>query len=164
MLNMFRTLIYPYPGACDCAVELTHRSSCSQFVVLEFWCGWFYVVLVLQAEACGLQTGTTQNQPHQISNTQRTENKTTDVVIQQHSRRLLMMDILMSETCWAHKKWNKIASDIKLVFHSSNIVFLSAYVLKQRRYSANFLPLSSKTLEHSKFFSLPPKFQTHLYT
>ena len=30
-----------------------------------------------------------------------------------------MMDILMSETCWAHKKWNKIASDIKLVFHSS---------------------------------------------
>ena len=28
------------------------------------------------------------------------------------------MDILMSETCWAHNKWNKIASDIKLVFHS----------------------------------------------
>jgi len=26
------------------------------------------------------------------------------------------MDILMSETCWAHKKWNKIASDIKLIF------------------------------------------------
>ena len=43
---------------------------------------------------------------------------TIDVVIQQHSRKLLMMDILMSETCWAHKKWNKIASDIKLVFHS----------------------------------------------
>ena len=30
-------------------------------------------------------TDTTQTQPHQISNTQRTENKTTDVVIQQHS-------------------------------------------------------------------------------
>ena len=29
------------------------------------------------------------------------------------------MDILMSETCWAHNKWNKITSDIKLVFHSS---------------------------------------------
>ena len=50
------------------------------------------------------------------------QNKTTDVVIQQHSRKLLMMDILMSETCWAHKKWNKIASDIKLVFHSSTTV------------------------------------------
>ena len=49
------------------------------------------------ASAC--KTNTTQNQPHQISNTQRTENKTTDVVIQQHSRKLLKMDILMSETC-----------------------------------------------------------------
>ena len=54
------------------------------------------------------------------SNTQRTENKTTDVVIHQHSRKLLMMDTLMSETCWAHKKWNETASYIKLVFHSSN--------------------------------------------
>ena len=44
------------------------------------------------------------------------------MVIQQNSRKLLMVDILMSETCWAHKKWNKIASDIKLVFYSSNIV------------------------------------------
>ena len=30
---MFRTLIYPSSGACDCVVELPHRSSCSQFVV-----------------------------------------------------------------------------------------------------------------------------------
>ena len=56
-----------------------------------------------------------------ISNIQRTENKTTNVVIQQHSRKLLMMDILMSETCWAHKKWIDIASDIKLVFYSSTM-------------------------------------------
>ena len=34
-----------------------------------------------------------------------------------------MMDILMSETCWIHKKWNKIASDIKLVFYSSTKPF-----------------------------------------
>ena len=33
-----------------------------------------------------------------ISNTQRTENRTTNVVILQQSRKLLMMDILMSET------------------------------------------------------------------
>jgi len=87
---------------------------------LEFRRGWVGVVSVLQAEACNTDT-TIKTQPHQISNTQRTENKTTNVVIQQHSRRLLMMDILMSETCWAHKKWNKIASDIKLVFYSSTI-------------------------------------------
>ena len=60
------------------------------------------------ASACN--TDTTQTQPHQISNTQRTENKTTDMVIQQHSRKLLMTDILMSETCWAHKKWNTITN------------------------------------------------------
>jgi len=29
MLNMFRTLIYPPSGACDCAVELPHWSFCS---------------------------------------------------------------------------------------------------------------------------------------
>ena len=56
------------------------------------------------------------------SNTHRTKHNTTNVVIQQNSRKLLMMDILMSKTCWAHKKRNKIASDIKLVFYSSNIV------------------------------------------
>ena len=47
----------------------------------------------------------------------------TNVVIQQNSRKLLMMDILMSETRWAHK-WNKIASDIKLVFYSSTSLFI----------------------------------------
>ena len=70
-------------------------------VVLSWLCAGDLVRLVLSgaciASAC--KTSTTQNQPHQISNTQRTENKTTDVVIQQHSRKLLMMDILMSETC-----------------------------------------------------------------
>ena len=58
------------------------------------------------------------------SNTQRTENKTTDVVTHQHSRKLLKMDILMSETCWAHNKWNKIAGVIKLVFHSSTTAMM----------------------------------------
>jgi hypothetical protein len=33
VFNMFRTLIYPSLGACDCVVELPHRSFCSQFVV-----------------------------------------------------------------------------------------------------------------------------------
>ena len=50
VLNMFRTLIYPSSGACDCVDELPHRSSCSQFVVCwSFCCGWFLVVFVLQA-------------------------------------------------------------------------------------------------------------------
>ena len=86
----------------------------------------YQFILVWSTTSCAsaCKTSTTQNQPHQISKTQRTENKTTDVVIQQHSRKLLVMDILMPETCWAHKKWNKIASDIKLVFHSSTITMM----------------------------------------
>jgi len=66
-------------------------------------------------------TDTTPNRPHRNSYTHRTKNIATNVIIQQNSRKLLMMDILMSETCWAHKKWNKIASGIKLVFYSSAI-------------------------------------------
>ena len=90
--------------------------------VLEFRCGWIWVVSVLHAEACN--TDTTPTQPHWNSNTRRTKNNTTNVVIQQNIRQLLMMDILMSETCWAHKKYNKIASDIKLVFNSSTITMM----------------------------------------
>jgi len=52
---------------------------------LEFWCGWFGVVSVSQAET--LQH--TSNQEHMIN-----------AVIQQNSRKLLMTHILMSETCW----------------------------------------------------------------
>ena len=53
--------------------------------------------MVLQAEACN--TDTTPTQPHRNSNTHRTKNNTINVVIQQNSRKLLMIDILMSETC-----------------------------------------------------------------
>jgi len=64
--------------------------------VLEFRCGWFGVVSVLHAEACN--TNTTPPQPHRNSNTHRTKNNMTNVVIQQNSRKFLVMDILMSET------------------------------------------------------------------
>ena len=74
------------------------------------------------ASACN--TDTTPTQPQRNSNTHRNKNNTTNVAIQQNSRKLLMMEILMFETCWAHKKWNKIASDIQLVFYSSAITMM----------------------------------------
>jgi len=118
--------------------------------VLEIWCGWVWVVSVLQASACN--TDTTQTQPHQISNTQRTENKTTDVVIQQHSRKLLMMDILMSETCWVHKKWNKITSDIKLVFYSSGILNFIKILFSMKGWKAfDYLTAGLKFLRIQQF-------------
>jgi len=115
----------------------------------------FSLLNVLRASTCN--TDTTQTQPHQFSKTQRTENKTTDVVIQQHSRKLMMMDILLSETCWAHKKWNKIASDIKLVFHSSTI-------LKYIRCSRSGSPSDSKPIkEHITPWNQSRCFVTELF-
>ena len=112
VLNMFQTLIYPSSGACDYSVELPHWSYCS----------WFDVCCSLGVKACN--TDTTPTQPHRNTNTHQTKKNMTNVVIQQNSHKLLMMDILMSKTCCAHKKWNKIASDIKLVFYSSTITMM----------------------------------------
>ena len=67
--------------------------------VLVSLCAGDLVRFVLSSIREDCNTDTIQNQPHQISNTQRNKNKTTNVVIQQHSGKLLMMHILMSETC-----------------------------------------------------------------
>jgi len=45
-----------------------------------------------QASACN--TDTTPTHPHRNSNTHRTKDNTTNVVIQQNSRKLLMMDYI----------------------------------------------------------------------
>jgi len=114
---MFRTIIYPSSGACDFAVELPIWSCCS-------WIDecWSFSVVGLEASACN--TDTTPTQPHWNSNTHRSKNNTTKLAIQRQSRKLLMMDILLSETCWAQTNWNKIASDIKLVFYSSTTTMM----------------------------------------
>ena len=41
MLNMFRMLVHPYPGACDLFVELFHGLYCSgsMCVGVTGWCG-----------------------------------------------------------------------------------------------------------------------------
>ena len=71
MLNMFRMLIHPSPGACDLFAELCHGLYCSgtMCVGVTVWFGWCGVVSVcrlkpvvwlvwcgirMQAEACGL--------------------------------------------------------------------------------------------------------------
>jgi len=97
MLNMFRTLIHQSSGACDFSIVSPHWLCVlvSMCVGVSVWL--VGVVSVLQDEACN--TDTTPTQPHRNSNTHQTKNITTNVVIQQNSRKLLMMDILMSETC-----------------------------------------------------------------
>ena len=51
VFNMFRTLIYPSSGACDCVVELPHRSFCSRFVVC-----WRFGAAGLEPAACNTDT------------------------------------------------------------------------------------------------------------
>ena len=62
-------------------------------VGVSVWLGWSGI----RVASC--KTDTTPTQPHRNSNTHRLKNNTTNVVIQQNSRKLPMMDILMSETC-----------------------------------------------------------------
>jgi len=104
--------------------ELLLLLHCRQYTVFlknkrPNWCH-----LLFYLTSYVLNTDTTPTEPHRNSNTHRIKNNTTNVVIQQNSRKFLMVDLLMSETCWAHKKWNKIASDIKLVFYSSTVTMM----------------------------------------
>ena len=73
-------------------------------LVLSSLCVWSFGVAGFRWCSCYRLKQPAKRTPPKTSltktpNTQRTENKTTDVVIYQHSRKLLMMDILMSETC-----------------------------------------------------------------
>jgi len=97
---LFHFLCAQHVSDINISIIRSLRLFCFGAVGLEW-----YPCCRLQPSACN--TDTTPTQPHRNSNTHRTKNNTTNVVIQQNSRKLLMMDILMSDTCWAHKKWKK---------------------------------------------------------
>ena len=65
--------------------------------MLELGCGSARVESGLPAEADSPDT--TPAEPHPNSNTQQSKNNTANVVVQQHSHKLLKMYILMPETC-----------------------------------------------------------------
>ena len=129
MLNMFRTLICTSSGACDYSVESPHWSYCSWFDVC-----WRFGVVGLEWYPCCRLKHNLLCFSLQHGYTHQTKNNTTIVAFQQNSRKLLMLDILMSKTCWAHKKWNKIASDIKLVFYSSTVTEIFRLYLEDVSY------------------------------
>jgi len=122
---LFHFLCVQHVSDINISIIRSLRLFCwiTTLVVLFDVC-WSFGVVGLEWYPCCRLTDTTPTQPHRNSNSHRTKNNTTNVVIQQNSRKLLMMGILMSETCWTHKKWNKIASDIKLVFYSSTITMM----------------------------------------
>jgi len=55
---------------------------------------------------------TTLAEPHPNSNTQQIKNETANVVVQQHSRKLLKMGILMLETCESLRNKIIVTTDI----------------------------------------------------
>jgi len=116
VLNVFQTLICPSSGDCDYSFESPHWSYCSWFDVC-----WRFGVFGLEWYlCCRFQAPNHTESPTHI------EPRTIWPMwwFNRIFASSLMMDILMSETCWAHKKWNKIASDIKLVFYSSTIAMM----------------------------------------
>ena len=96
MLNMFRTLLHPSSGrSLRLFCCITTLVVCWSFSVAGL--GWYPCVRLKHtwseqtscASACNMDT--TPTQPHRNSNTHRTMNNTTNVVIQQNSCKLLMI-------------------------------------------------------------------------
>jgi len=83
-------LIHPFSGACDLFVELFHGLYCSgsMCVGVTLWFGWGGVVS---------RYYTTPAKPQRNTNTHRTRAKQ-PMKTQQISRKLLRMDVLISET------------------------------------------------------------------
>ena len=112
-LNMFQALLYPSSGARDYDVyRIGHIVLGFLYVGGEGGLGWSGIRvagLSLQPvhhsslTAPYLQPTANQERHDQCGN-------------QQHSRELLMMGILVPETCWAYKKYSKISNGIYLVF------------------------------------------------
>ena len=97
MLNMFRTLIHPSSGACDFSIVSPHWLCvlASMCVGVSVWLGWGGI----RVAGFNLPHGYHPNPATpKLQHTSKQEH-TTNVVIQYKSRKLLMMDVLMSETC-----------------------------------------------------------------
>ena len=89
--------------------------------VLEIWCGWVGVVSVWQAQVCfSLQHGY-----HSKPNTPNVQHTPNQEQYDQCGNSAAQSQAPDEEyITWAHKKWNKTASDIKLVFYSSTITMM----------------------------------------
>jgi len=118
----------------------SHGSFCTTNQQMHTTISQIFTLLHVSALSCHRQAACNQylaklhqpatRTPHRNTNTHRTKNNTTNVIIQENSPKLLMMDILMSETCWAHKKWNKNSKwhQVGLLFSSvENYIYVTDY-------------------------------------
>jgi len=146
-------LIHPSSGACDLFVELFHGLYCSgsMCVGVTLWFGWGGVASVCSSASACIRI------PHHHSQTttqhQHTSNQsnTTHEITQQISRKLLRMDVLTSETCWALN--NEI---IKQVTSSwSLFIQLNMNCQTQSLRTTSFLLSPTAYVTHSQIPSTP---------
>ena len=122
LLNMFRMLIHPSSGACDYFVRYCVGCNLLTWGVLVL-CSGIGCGIRVQAEpvvqpALGYHITNSQSRyitPTRLKSTQYSLHNNAP-----SSRKLLKMDVLTSETCWA-VNWHNKASVIKLIYLYSNI-------------------------------------------
>jgi len=125
LLSMFQMLIHPSSGACDYLVRycvgcnvLTCGVKVSCNGIGCWWCGIQTTTLVVVQPALGYHITNSQS-----CYTIPTRLKSAHYSLHNNapsSRKLLKMDVVTFETCWA-VNWHNKASDIKLVYLYSNI-------------------------------------------
>jgi len=93
MLNMFWMLVHPSSGACDLFVALFHGVYCSGSMCVGVMV-WFGCMACIRIPHHPSQT--TAKHQHTLYQT-----NTTHEITQQISHKLLRMDVLKFETCWA---------------------------------------------------------------
>jgi len=101
---MFQALICPSSEVCDYIVEyhigcFVLGLLCVEVRVRINWGG-----IRVAGWSSASNPDTTLAEPHSNTNTQQTKNETANVVVQQYSRIILKMGILMPEKCCVSKK------------------------------------------------------------
>ena len=114
-LNMFRWLLLPFIRSSRLWCWLSHWSCRSWFaVMLEVRCSLAGVVSGLLGSSTCLSLQPGQHSNLTVPNLQHTANQERHDQCdnQHHSRELLMMGIVILETSWAYRKYNKITSGV----------------------------------------------------
>ena len=79
---------------------------------------------------------------------------------QHHSRELLMMGVVMPETCWAYKKYNKIISAVYLSQYLTNLMhkicFTISFISCLYMFRAHVLIIKRSKLHYTASGIMPP--------
>ena len=145
MLNMFRMLIHPSSGACD-------------LLWIYFMCCIALVrcVLVLRKHCFSLHKDTTPPQPnHTVTPTHIEPEQHNPWKTQQISRKLLRMDVLTSETCWALN--NEIIKQVT----SSGSIFIQYSVTSWKFSVVTYIQTDEWTHRYEQTLIKNPKSHTH---